>query len=64
MAYDKLINEQKINNIIFHNLKTNDKRIEILNKNNINFVAWGRTKNKRNYSWVDLDNHLQYENYY
>ena len=27
------------------------------NKNKINFVAWGKTKNKKNYSWVDLDNH-------
>ena len=37
-------------------LKTNDKRIDILNNYKINYVAWGKTKNKRNYSWVDLDN--------
>ena len=58
LAYDKLINEQKINNIIIHNLKTKDSRINLLKKNNINFVAWGRTQNLKNYSWVDLDNHL------
>ena len=55
-AYKKLITEHKIKNIVLQNIKTNDKRIEILNNYNINFVAWGKTKEKRNYSWVDLDN--------
>ena len=31
-------------------------RIPLL-KNKVNFVAWGRTQNLKNYSWVDLDNH-------
>ncbi len=55
-AYKKLILEQKIENIVLQNLKTNDKRIEILNKYKINFVAWGKTKLNDDFSWVDLDN--------
>ena len=46
-AYEKLITEHKIKNIVLQNIKTNDKRIEILNNYNINFVAWGKTKEKR-----------------
>ena len=55
-AYEKLINVQKVDKIILHNLKTNDPRIKMLKKNKIKFVTWGRTKNLKNYSWVDLDN--------
>ncbi|MAV63784.1 MAG: hypothetical protein CMG00_01170 [Candidatus Marinimicrobia bacterium] len=55
-AYKKLILEQKIENIVLQNIKTNDKRIELLNKYKINFVAWGKTKLNQNFSWVDLDN--------
>jgi len=60
-AYSKLINEQKINNIIINNVKTNDSRIQILNKNKINFVAWGRMQKNNNFSWVDLDNEKSIE---
>ena len=42
--------------LIVRNLRTKDKRIPFLKKHNVNFVAWGRTKNLKNYSWVDLDN--------
>jgi len=55
-AYRKLITEHKIENIVLQNITTNDKRIDILNNYKINYVAWGKTKDKRNYSWVDLDN--------
>ncbi len=55
-AYDKLINVQKVDKIILHNLKTNDYRIKLLKKNKIKFVTWGRTQDLKNYSWVDLDN--------
>ncbi len=55
-AYEKLINEQKIKNIVLQNIKINDKRIEMLNKYNVNYVAWGKTKNSKDFSWVDLDN--------
>jgi len=55
-AYKKLIYVQKVDKIILHNLKTNDDRIKLLNKNKIKFVTWGRVKNLKNYSWVDLDN--------
>tara|TARA_Y100001970_G_scaffold237400_1_gene297875 strand:+ start:586 stop:1605 length:1020 start_codon:yes stop_codon:yes gene_type:complete len=55
-AYEKLINVQKVDKIILHNLKTNDPRVKMLKKNKIKFVTWGRTKDLKNYSWVDLDN--------
>ena len=55
-AYKKLILEQKIENIVLQNIKTNDKRIDLLNEHNINYVAWGKTKYDQNFSWVDLDN--------
>ena len=55
-AYEKLINVQKVDKIILHNLKTNDSRITMLIKNKVKFVTWGRTKDLKNYSWVDLDN--------
>ena len=56
IAYKKLIFEQKIENIVLQNIKTNDKRIELLNKLKINYVAWGKTKSHNTFSWVDLDN--------
>ncbi len=56
IAYKKLIFEQKIENIVLQNIKTNDKRIELLNKFKINYVAWGKTKSHNTFSWVDLDN--------
>jgi len=55
-AYEKLILEQKIENIVLQNIKTKDKRIDLLNKYKINYVAWGKTKKSSNFSWVDLDN--------
>ena len=55
-SYNKLIFSEKVNKIILHNLKTNDDRIKLLKKNKIKFVTWGRTKDLKNYSWVDLDN--------
>ena len=55
-AYEKFIYVQKISKIILHNLKKNDQRIKLLNKNNVQFVTWGRTQGLKNYSWVDLDN--------
>lgn len=61
LAYEKLIKEQKVDDIIIHNLTTNDPRINLLKKNKINFVAWGRTQSLKKYSWVDLDNHLSME---
>ncbi|PPR53238.1 MAG: HTH-type transcriptional regulator RafR [Alphaproteobacteria bacterium MarineAlpha5_Bin6] len=55
-AYEKLIYVQKVNKFILHNLKKNDSRINMLSKNNVKFVTWGRTQSLKNYSWVDLDN--------
>ena len=55
-AYDKLIHVQKVDKIILHNLKTKDSRLEMLKKNKVKFVTWGRVRNLKNYSWVDLDN--------
>ena len=61
-AYEKLIFEQKIENIVLQNIRTNDKRIQMLNKYKINFVAWGKTKSSKKFSWVDLDNKEAIEN--
>ena len=55
-AYKRLIDVQKVDKIILHNLKKNDSRIKLLQDNKINFVGWGRTQGKINYPWVDLDN--------
>ncbi len=55
-SYKKLIFTEKVDKIILHNLKTNDYRVKLLKKNKIKFVTWGRTKDLKNYSWVDLDN--------
>ncbi len=55
-AYKKLIIEQKIENIVLQNIKTQDKRIDLLNKYKVNYVAWGKTGSNKNFSWVDLDN--------
>ena len=55
-AYKKLIFEQKIENIVLQNIKTEDLRIKFLNKYKINYVAWGKTESNQNFSWVDLDN--------
>ena len=59
-SYKKLVEVNKVKNIIIHNVQTDDKRIDYLNSKKINFVAWGRSK-KINYSWVDLDNELATE---
>ena len=45
-SYKKLVEVNKVKNIIIHNVQTDDKRIEYLNSKKINFVAWGRSKNK------------------
>ena len=55
-SYKKLILEQKIENIVLQNIKTKDERIDLLNKYNVNYVAWGKTKSNNKFSWVDLDN--------
>ena len=55
-AYKKLIMEQKIENVVLQNIKTKDKRINLLNKYKVNYVAWGKTKNNSKFPWVDLDN--------
>jgi len=59
-SYKKLVEVNKVKNIIIHNVQTDDERIEYLNSKKVNFVAWGRSK-KIDYSWVDLDNELATE---
>ena len=41
---------------VFYRTKKNDKRIDFLKKNKINFVTWGRSSMKSNYAWIDMDN--------
>ena len=59
-SYKKLVEVNKVKNIIIHNVQTDDERIKYLNSKKVNFVAWGRSK-KIDYSWVDLDNELATE---
>jgi len=42
--------------LFFYKTKRNDKRIEFLQKNKINFVTWGRSSSKTDYAWIDMDN--------
>ena len=57
-AFSNLIEVQKVDKFIINNTKTNDERIGFFKKKNVNFVSWGRTGGKNNFSWVDLDNEL------
>ena len=41
-ALDKLINYHKVRLILLNNTKENDKRINYLDDNNINYITWGR----------------------
>jgi LacI family transcriptional regulator len=54
--YQKLITRKIADKFIFYRTKQNDRRIELLQKNNINFVSWGRSKMFNNYAWIDMDN--------
>tara|TARA_B100000586_G_scaffold231245_1_gene180234 strand:- start:4625 stop:5623 length:999 start_codon:yes stop_codon:yes gene_type:complete len=55
-AYNKLINFHKVRLIILYDIKQKDKRIDYLDKNNINYVTWGRcNKNFNKYTWIDED---------
>ena len=54
--YYKLINSKQADKFIFYRTKQKDYRIEMLQKNNINFVSWGRSELYKNYSWIDMDN--------
>ena len=54
--YQKLISGKIADKFIFYRTKQKDHRIELLQKNNINFVSWGRSKSFSNYAWIDMDN--------
>tara|TARA_B100000378_G_scaffold20528_1_gene16098 strand:+ start:3251 stop:4267 length:1017 start_codon:yes stop_codon:yes gene_type:complete len=55
-AYNKLINFHKVRLIILNDIKQKDKRIDYLDKKNINYVTWGRcNKNFNKYTWIDED---------
>ena len=59
--YQKLIDADLVDKFIFYRIKKNDKRIDFLKKNKINFVTWGRSSAKDNYAWIDLDNEKSIE---
>ena len=59
--YHNLINSKQADKFIFYRTKQKDKRIELLQKNNINFVSWGRSKSYKNYAWMDMDNYKSIE---
>ena len=54
--YQKLIDADLVDKFVFYRTKRNDKRIEFLQKNKINFVTWGRSSSKTDYGWIDMDN--------
>ena len=54
--YKKLIELNIADKFIFYRTKKNDQRIKFLQKNNINFVTWGRSSGYTDYAWMDLDN--------
>ena len=54
--YQKLIDADLVDKFVFYRTKRNDKRIEFLQKNKINFVTWGRSSSKTDYAWIDMDN--------
>ena len=54
--YQKLIDAYLADKFVFYRIKRNDKRIDFLKRNNINFVTWGRSSSKENYAWIDMDN--------
>ena len=59
--YHDLINSNQADKFIFYRTKQKDLRIELLQKNKINFLSWGRSKNYKDYAWIDMDNHKSIE---
>ena len=59
--YHNLINSKQADKFIFYRTKQKDHRIELLQKNNVNFVSWGRSKSYKNYAWIDMDNYKSIE---
>ena len=51
--YHELINSKQADKFIFYRTKKKDYRIEMLQKNKINFVSWGRPEIYKNYAWID-----------
>ena len=54
--YQKLIDADLVDKFVFYRTKRNDKRINFLQKNKINFVTWGRSSSETDYAWIDMDN--------
>ena len=54
--YKELIRTNQADKFVFHKTKKKDPRIDMLKKNKINFVTWGRAKNEKGYAWIDMDN--------
>ena len=54
--YQKLIDAEIVDKFVFYRTKRNDKRIEFLQKNKVNFVTWGRSSSNTDYAWIDMDN--------
>ena len=59
--YKELIRTKQADKFVFHKTKKKDPRIEMLKKNKINFVTWGRAKNENGYAWIDMDNEKSIE---
>ena len=59
--YNDLINSKQADKFIFYRTKQKDRRIELLKKNNINFLSWGRSRSYKDYAWIDMDNYKSIE---
>jgi LacI family transcriptional regulator len=59
--YHDLISSKQADKFIFYRTKQKDRRIELLQSNNMNFVSWGRSKSYKDYAWIDMDNYKSIE---
>ena len=55
-AFEKLIKHHKVRLVLLNDTKRKDERIDYLDKNNVQYITWGRcNKNEKKYSWIDED---------
>lgn len=54
--YERLFRGGRVDSVIVANTQVHDDRINFLLSKNYPFVAYGRTANCENYSWLDFDN--------
>ena len=55
-AYRRAIASKKIDAIVLHSPRPNDRRAELLSDLGFPFIMHGRTDNDREHAWLDIDN--------